>query len=315
MQRPRRPNQRSYRSGQGQGRQGYGRGRYGQGQGQGEGQGQGQEYGQSTHTYVPKKNLDINCDVGQGFGIYQNSYEEKIFPYVTSINLACGAHAGDPLTMARIIDIAKNHNVSIGALIGYNDLHGNGQREIYVSVEELRAMVLYQLGALNGLLHSRGLEIRHVRAHGFLYRQLYTDLLITENVAKSIAEFSKWITLVGLSGPVLYSACNTANIKIGQEVQINRRYRKDGTILPYSQTIDRKNFLEDSLRRAREIIQTGSLSCEDKSKIRIHVDTIHVPSDSEESIELARAVNTLIPEPKPLHMDKYDKYFADLAAI
>lgn len=264
---------------------------------------------------TPKKTLDINCNVAQGFGIFQNPYEEKILPYVTSINIACGAHAGDPLSMAKIIDTARSHNVSIGALIGYNDLVGNGQREMYLSVDELRAMVLYQLGALNALLHARGLDIRHVRPHGFLYRQLYTDLLIAETVSKAIAEFSRWIILIGLSGPILHEACTHANIKMGQEVQVCKRYRKDGTILPYSETIDKKHFLEDSARRAQEIIQTGHITCEDKSKVRIHVDTIHVPSDSEESIELARTVSALIPEPKPLHMDKYDKYFADLASM
>ena len=264
---------------------------------------------------LPKKHLDINCDCAQGFGINQNPYEEKILPYVTSINIACGAHAGDPLTMDKVIDLARNNNVSIGALIGYQDLIGNGQREMYLSVDELRVMVLYQLGALNALLHSKGLEIRHVRTHGFLYRQLYTDLLIAETVAKAIAEFSSWIILVGLSGPILATACANANIKMGQEVQINRRYRKDGTILPFSPTIDGKNFIDASARRAREAIQTGSITCEDKTKIRVNVDTIHIPSDSEEAVELARTVHAMIPDPRPLHLDKYDTYFADLAAI
>ena len=264
---------------------------------------------------IAKRNLDINCDVGQGFGIYHSPYEEQILPYVTSINIACGTHAGDPLTMARTIDSAKKYNTSIGALIGYNNLIGNGQNEMYLDVDELRALVLYQLGALYGLLHSRGLEIRHVRAHGFLYRQLYTDLLIAETVAKAIAEFSRWIILIGLSGPILTNACNNANIKMGQEVLINRRYRKDGTILPFSPNIDGKNLLEESTKRAREITQMGSLTCEDKSKLRINVDTIHIPSDSKESVELARTLKAMIPEPKPILMDKYDKYFADLASV
>lgn len=269
--------------------------------------------GRQQYVFVPKKNLDINCDIAQGFGINQNPYEEKILPYVTSINIACGAHAGDPYTMSRVIEAARNYNVSIGALIGYHDLVGNGQREMYLSVDELRAMVLYQLGALNALLHARGLEIRHVRTHGFLYRQLYTDLLIAETVGKAIHEFNAWISLVGLSGPVLATACSNANIKMGREVQVGRKYRKDGTILPYNPKT--KNFLDESTRRAREVIQNGSITCEDSSKIRAHVDTIHVPSDSEESIELARTVRAMIPNPKPLHLDKYDRYFADLAAL
>jgi UPF0271 protein len=269
----------------------------------------------SSRMGVLRRNLDINCDAGQGFGIYQNSFEEELFPYVTSINIACGFHAGDPLTISRTIDLARKHNASIGALIGYNNLAGNGQNEMYLNVDELRASVLYQLGALHGLLHAKGLEIRHVRAHGFLYRQLYTDQLIAETVAKAIAEFSKWLTLVGLSGPILFNACTNANIKMAQEVQISRRYRKDGTILPFSQNIDGKNLLEASTRRARELTQTGYLTCEDKTKTRINVDTIHIPSDTKESVELARAVRALISDPKPMNMDKYDNYFADLASI
>lgn len=263
----------------------------------------------------PKKNLDINCDVGQGFGINQNPFEEKVLPYVTSINVACGAHAGDPHTMARVIDLARNHNVSIGALIGYHDLVGNGEREMYLGVDELRAMVLYQLGALNALLHSKGLEIRHVRTHGFLYKQLYTDQITAETVAKAIAEFDRWITLVGLSGPVLGNACTNANIRIGQEVQVTRRYRKDGTILPFNPSIDGKNYLDRAASMAREIIQSGNITCEDSSRIRVNVNTIHIPSDSEESIELARTVRAMVSDPKPLHLDKYDKYFADLASL
>ena len=269
----------------------------------------------SSTLVVSKRNLDINCDLGQGFGIYQNQFEEKIIPYITSVNIACGAHAGDPMTISRAIDLAKKHNVSIGALIGYQNIYGNGQNEMYLDVDELRALVLYQLGALYGLLHSKGLEIRHVRTHGFLYRQLYTDLLIAETVAKAITEFSKWVVLVGLSGPILQTACTNANIKMGQEVQINRRYRRDGSILPYSPIIDRKNMLEESAKRAREVIQAGNITCEDKSKLKVNVDTIHLPSDTEESIELARTVRSMIVDPKPILLDKYDKYFADAVSL
>jgi UPF0271 protein len=269
----------------------------------------------TLHQTTNYRHLDINCDFGQGFGVFQNSFEEKILPYVTSINIACGAHAGDPLTMARVIDVAKNVKVCIGALIGYDDRVGNGQKEMYLDVDEIRALVIYQLGALSALLHAKGLEITHVRTHGFLYRQLYTDLLIAETVTKAIAEFNRWITLIGLSGPILYEACANANIKISQEVLVNRRYRKDGTILPYSPTIDGKNYLETSAKRAREVIQTGFISCEDKSKVKVNVDTIHVPSDSEEALELARIVRAMIVDPRPLHLERYEKYFADLSSL
>ena len=263
-----------------------------------------------------QKTLDINCNLGQGFGIYQNKFEEKVLPYVTSVNIACGMHTGDPLTIIRAVDLAKENDLSVGALIGYNDKTGNGEREMYLEVDELKAMVLYQISALHGILHTRGLDIRHVRPHGFLYKQVYSDLLIAETVAKAIAEFSRWITLVGLSGHILLEACSNANIKPGQEVQIDKRYRKDGTILPTSKYGDKtKDMLTESAQKARQLIQTGTMTCEDKTKLRINVDTIHVPSDSEECIELARTVRAMVINPKPIHLDKYDKYFANASVL
>lgn len=262
-----------------------------------------------------RNNLDINCNVGQGFGHIQIPYEEEMFEYVTSINIACGMHSGDPKTMSRMIDLAKEYDVSAGALIGYPDIIGNGNREMYLEVDELRAYVLYQLGALNALLYSRGLEIRHVRAHGTLYKHLYTDPLIAETVAKAIAEYSKWIALVGLAGPILNNACSVANIRAGKEVLIDRRYRKDGTILPFSEVIDGADYLKKSLSKAREIIQGGFISCEGKYKLKINPSTIHLPSDREDSSELARAIRGMISDPKPLHLDKYDSYFADFETL
>lgn len=262
-----------------------------------------------------RKNLDINCNIGQGFGQYQNRFEEEIVPYITSVNIPCGFHTGDPLTMSRAVDLAKKHNVSVGALIGYPDLISSGEREIYVSVDELRALIIYQIGALQSIAHAKGLEIRHVRAHGFLYKQIYSDLLIAETVTKAIAEINRWITLVGLTGHNLSTACTRANIQPGPEAIIDRRYRKDGSIVPFNEMVDKKNYIENSSRRAREIVQTGFITCEDKTKIRMNVETIHVPSNNEHSLEVARTVRALIHDPKPLHLDKYDSYFADFAAV
>lgn len=262
-----------------------------------------------------RKNMDINCNVAQGIGIFQYNHEESLLPYVTSINISAGLHAGDPKSISKIITIAKKYEVSTGVLIGYPDLIGNGEREMYFDVDELRALVLYQIGAVYGLLKSQGLELRHVRAHGSLYRQLYTDQLIADTVAKAISEFSSWLTLLGLGGPVLQKACINANIKIGQEVLIDRRYRRDGSVLPFSETIDGKKYIENALQRAREIIQTGEIACEGGGMVRLNPNSIHIPSDRLESIELARSINTLINDPKPINMDRYDQYFSDFKTL
>lgn len=268
-----------------------------------------------TDSFMIKQNLDINCNVGQGFGIFQNDFEEKFLPYVTSVNIACGIHCGDPQTISRTIDIVKNYNVNIGALIGYNDKVSNGEREMYYDVDEIRSLVLYQLGALHALLHARGLQITHVRAQGFLYKQIYTDLLIAETVAKAVKEFSTWLILVGLSGPILANACSNANVRAGHEVQIAKRYRKDGTIIPYSPSVSIKTVIDESSSRAREVINSGRINCEDRNRVSVNMDTIHIPSDKENYVELARTIRALIPKPKPIHMEKHEKYLAAYSVL
>ena len=262
-----------------------------------------------------KRYMDINCDIGQGFGNFQNPYEEKILPYVTSVNIACGMHMGDPTGIARTIDLVKNQKVNIGALIGYPDPVSNGQREMYYEVDELRALVLYQLGAINALLHAKGIQITHVRTHGFLYKQMYTDQLTAETVAKAIGEFNKWFTLIGLAGPVFTRACSNANIKMAQEMIVDRRYRQDGTILPFSKVTNKRNYIEDASERARDFLQKGTINCEDGSNLILNATTIHIPSDSEEAVELARMVWSMVPEPRALNTDKFKNYFADLAEL
>lgn len=261
-----------------------------------------------------RKNMDINCDIGQGIGQFQFPFETEMLPYVTSVNIACGSHAGDPKTMSKMIDLAKENDLNIGALIGYPDLLTNGQREMYLEVDELRSMVLYQLGALNALVHSKGLDVRHVRTAGFLYKQMYTDQLVAETVAKAVAEFSKWITLVGLAGQTLEKACTSANIKMGSEVLIERRYRKDGTVLSFSEAIDGRNYLDQCSERAREIIQTGQISCEG-GELKVAPHTIHIPSNRPECVNLASTVRAMIQDPKPINCDRYDAYFSDIAEL
>lgn len=262
-----------------------------------------------------KRYMDINCDIGQSFGNFHTPFEEQILPYVTSVNIACGMHMGDPTTIAKTIDLVKNQKVNIGALIGYPDRISNGQREMYYEVDELRALVLYQLGAINTLLHAKGIQITHVRTHGFLYKQMYTDQLVAETVAKAIGEFNKWITLIGLAGSVFTKACSAANIKMSQEIIIDRRYRQDGTILPFSKVTNKRNYIEDASQRARDFLQKGIINCEDGNKLIVNATTIHIPSDSEEAVELARMVWSMVPEPRALNTDKFKNYFADLAEL
>ncbi|HEY9731818.1 MAG TPA: LamB/YcsF family protein, partial [Drouetiella sp.] len=143
----------------------------------------------SSSTQAPPRQLsqtlDINTNLGEGYGPYKMEGESDVLPYVTSANIACGAHAGDPLIMEAALEEVRYYGLSLGAHIGYPDIQGFGRREMHLSTAELRATILFQLGALAGLARTLGFEITQVRPHGFLYRQITGDPRTAAVVAKA----------------------------------------------------------------------------------------------------------------------------------
>ena len=187
--------------------------------------------GGSDFSQALEEGLDLNTNIGAGFGHYRMEGELDLLPYVTSANIACGAHAGDPLLMEAALEEASRHGLSIGAHIGYPDIAGFGRREMHLAAGELRAYILYQLGALSGLAKVAGLEVTQVRAHGFLYRQLFNDLRVASIVTKAITEFDPWLILIGPACPTLYTAAERASLKVAGEAWVDRMYDANGHLL------------------------------------------------------------------------------------
>ena len=133
--------------------------------------------------------IDLNCDIGQSFGVYKNELEYGLLPYVSSVNISCGSHAGDPVTIMNAIKAAKEYNLAIGAHVGYPDIQGFGYRNMQLSDEELQAVVVYQIGALSALAKTYNLVIEHVRPHVALYIYAEKDFNISCSIAKAIAGF------------------------------------------------------------------------------------------------------------------------------
>jgi UPF0271 protein len=150
--------------------------------------------------------IDLNCDMGEGLGEYQLGYDDEIMPYISSANIACGYHAGNPLTMARTVRMAKEAGVAIGAHPSYPDLEGFGRREMNLAPEEVEAMVLYQIGALAAICRAEGVELNHVKPHGALYNQAARDIHLAEVIARAVKRFSHSLVLVGLAGSKLIEA-------------------------------------------------------------------------------------------------------------
>lgn len=249
--------------------------------------------------------IDLNTNLGEGFGHYRIDGESEILPYVTSANIACGAHAGDPLLMEAALEEARYHGLAVGAHIGYPDLAGFGRREIHLSSSELRASVLYQLGALAGLARTFGVDITQVRPHGFLYRQMSHDVRIGITVAKAIAEFDKWLVLIGPAGTNLLAAGERAGIRVAGEVWVDRAYDSNGNLLPHSHN---KAVLRDSrdiLRQAGNLIRYRTVHAADGSSVKIDFQSMHLHARMVDATYVAEQIRLMIPEARSLTAEPF----------
>lgn len=240
--------------------------------------------------------VDLNSDLGEGFGIYKNSMEEELLPYVTSVNIPCAAHAGDPLKINCAIKLAKQNKLSIGAHIGYPDIAGFGYREMNLSFEELQALVLFQVGALKTIASSYKMQIEYVRPHGALYKQMSTDPALAITIAKSLEIIDKWLILVGAAGDALNSVKEETKIRVAPEIIINRQYDPKGNILFDEQPIE---DIKKCVDIANKLITESKLYTKDGTIIEIDFKTIHLTTSLSSSVSLASEIRNIFTE-RPL---------------
>jgi len=241
--------------------------------------------------------IDLNCDIGQSYGVYKNNLEYSILPYVSSVNISCGSHAGDPVTIMNALRIAKEHNLSVGAHIGYPDIQGFGYRAMNLTDDELQAVVLYQIGALSSLAKAYNISIEHVRPHGALYKQAACNLDVCVSIAKAIAKIDPWLILVGAAGEILEKAGESANIRVAPEVHLDRKYNFDGTINFDAESIVNR---ESSLAQLELLIRESSVKNNQNGKTKISFRTIHLNIKSEFSLQVAKRAKELISQPVPV---------------
>lgn len=235
----------------------------------------------------PTLPIDLNCDLGESFGAYQLGNDAAIMPYVTSVNIACGFHAGDPSVMQATVRLAKQHGVAIGAHPGWPDLQGFGRREMNISPAETEALVLYQIGALAGFVRTEGVELIHVKPHGALYNQAAKDAALAEAVTRAVKRFSVDLILVGLAGSGLLEAGRGVGLKVAGEAFPDRGYNPDGTLmsrqLPGAVLENPAEIAANAVRLARDGIRFGK-------KIVIP-DTLCLHGDHPSAVENARRVH------------------------
>jgi UPF0271 protein len=235
--------------------------------------------------------IDLNCDMGEGYGVWSMGNDAALLPFVSSVNLACGFHGGDPRAIDRSVSMALRAGVAIGAHPSHYDVRGFGRRPIEVEPDEIEADVIYQVGALVAFVGSQGTRLTHVKPHGALYNQCATDIVLSRAVARGVTRVSRSLLLVGAatSQPMRHAA-EEAGLRFAAEAFADRRYNPDGTL--QSRRLDGAVIMdpEAAARQAVRIATEGRATAWDGSEIEIRADTLCLHGDNPNAEEIAWAV-------------------------
>ncbi|MFD2615964.1 LamB/YcsF family protein [Terrilactibacillus laevilacticus] len=234
--------------------------------------------------------VDLNCDLGESFGAYKIGMDNEILDYVTSANIACGFHAGDPSVMRKTVTLALEKGVQIGAHPGLPDLVGFGRRSMAISPQEAYDMVIYQVGALEAFVKAEGASMQHVKPHGALYNMAAKDPKLSEAIAEAIYAVDPELILFGLSGSQLTKAGEKVGLRVAHEVFSDRTYQIDGSLTsrkePNALIIDKDKAFKQVLRMVKE----GYVKTEQEKDIAIKADTICIHGDGKEALTFARDI-------------------------
>ena len=234
--------------------------------------------------------VDLNADLAEGFGIWTLGDDDALLDIVTSANLACGFHAGNPVGLARTCRAAAARGVRIGAQVGYFDLAGFGRRRIEVAPEELRADVIYQIGALQALARAAGTTLGYVKPHGALYNTIVTDSDQARAVAEAVHASDPTLPVLGLAGSVFFTEARRLGLRTVAEAFADRAYQPDGQLISRS---DAGAVLTDPAQIAERVLSmvtTGSVTAVDGSAVAIEVESVCVHGDSPDAVTIAGAV-------------------------
>ena len=239
--------------------------------------------------------VDLNSDIGEGFGAYKLGLDDEIMRQVTSINLACGWHAGDPLIMNATVKLAKELNVAVGAHPGYPDLLGFGRRKMVITPEEAKNYMLYQVGALSAFAKVHGVTLQHMKLHGGFYNDTANNKELADAVLDGIEAYDKDLIVMILSGSYMAQEAKRRGLRVAEEVFADRGYNADGSL------VNRKlpgAFVKDpdaAIARVIKMVKEKKVTAVSGEEISINADSICVHGDNPKAIEFtARIKQALI---------------------
>lgn len=231
--------------------------------------------------------IDLNGDVGESFGAYTIGYDEALLRHVTSANVACGFHGGDPSVMRQTVRLAVAGGVALGAHPGFPDLQGFGRREITLSAQEVEDLVAYQIGALAGVAAAEEARLHHVKPHGALYNMAARDRKVADAIARAVVAVDATLVLYGLSGSCLVEAGEAVGLRTAAEVFADRAYHTDGSLVSRDQPGAVIDNPKELVERAVRLVQEGSVPARGGDVVALRRDTICLHGDTPGAGQLA----------------------------
>lgn len=243
---------------------------------------------------MSEKCVDLNADLGESFGRWVLGDDAAMLDVVTSANVACGFHAGDPLTLLAAVTGAAERGVTVGAQVSYRDLAGFGRRYIEMDADELTAEIIYQIGALDGLARTAGTRVSYVKPHGALYNTVVHHAEQAAAVVSAVYRYDRSLPVLGLPGSELLSAAQRAGLPVVREAFADRAYTPEGTLVPRTEAGAVLHDPAVVAARTVRLITAGTLEDDDGSLVRIEADSVCVHGDSPGAVAMARAVRSAL---------------------
>lgn len=234
--------------------------------------------------------IDLNCDMGESFGAWKMGNDSEVLPYVTSANIACGFHAGDPATMRLTVKNALQHKVALGAHPGLPDLVGFGRRAMAVSPQEVYDMVVVQVGAMAAVAASQGARLNHVKAHGALYNMAASQPDIAAAIAAAVRDVDNRLILFALANSAQAQAAQDAGLTVAQEVFADRSYQANGLLTPRTQEGAMITDVEQATAQVLQMVREGTVTALDGTQVSLNADTLCLHGDQPGAVQFARHI-------------------------
>ena len=240
--------------------------------------------------------IDLNCDMGESTHLWQYTINKdlSLLPFLSSVNLACGFHAGDAHTMHELVQAATTAGAAIGAHPGYEDRDNFGRTNVVLSPEKIYDIVLYQIGALDAFLKVNNGRLHHVKPHGALYNMAAKDEILASAICKAVYDYDPRLVLYGLSGSMLIAAAHATGLKTCSEVFADRTYQDDGQLTPRTEPNAMIHDTQQALCQVLQMVQQRRVTSVNGKEVPIVAETICIHGDGPHAAEFAKAIHALL---------------------